>query len=101
MFVLTGPHSYSNAVSVAAIAQDYNFATVIGEPTADLATTYGAMETFSLNHTGIVVGYPKALIIRPNGDTRPAGVIPDVQLPLAANDEVALQQIVSYLQTVN
>ncbi|MDX1678057.1 S41 family peptidase [Arsukibacterium sp.] len=97
VFVLIGRHSYSNAVSVAAIAQDYNFATVIGQPTADLATTYGAMETFTLSHTGIVVGYPKALIIRPNGDAKPAGVTPDVLLDLPADNKAALQQLIDYI----
>lgn len=97
VLLLINRYSYSNAVSVAAIAQDYNFATVIGEPTADLATTYGAMENFTLQHTGIRVGYPKALIIRPNGDAKPAGVTPDVILPLAADDDAALQQVVDYI----
>ncbi len=101
VILLINRYSYSNAVSVAAIAQDYNFATVIGEPTTDLATTYAAMETFSLQHTGIVVGYPKALIIRPNGDTRAAGVTPDIQLPALAgkaDDDAVLQQVVDYLE---
>ncbi|KKO47758.1 hypothetical protein VT06_15410 [Arsukibacterium sp. MJ3] len=101
VFILIDRYSYSNAVSVAAIAQDYQFATVIGEPTADLATTYAAMETFTLLHTGLIVGYPKALIIRPNGNTQPAGVTPDIQLPFLAdaNDsQHSLFQIADYLK---
>jgi hypothetical protein len=39
----------------------------MGEQTGDMATTYGAMERFSLPESGIVVTYPKALIIRQNG----------------------------------
>lgn len=73
---LVNRHSYSNAVSVAAIVQDYGFGTVAGETTADFATTYGSMETFSLTHTGIQVGFPKALIVRPSGDTTLGPVIP-------------------------
>lgn len=84
VYVLINRYSYSNAVSVAAIAKDYGFATVIGEPTADLATTFGGMERFSLAHTDISVGYPKALIIRPNGDQTPGGVRPDIAIPLDA-----------------
>lgn len=100
VLLLINRYSYSNAVSVAAIAQDYHFASVIGEPTADLATTYGAMETFTLQHTGIVVGYPKALIIRPNGDTRAAGVVPDIQLSAENTDPATtLQQVVDYIKT--
>ncbi|WP_100643573.1 S41 family peptidase [Alteromonas facilis] len=77
VFVLVDRYSYSNAVSVAAIVQDYGFATVLGEETADLATTYGAMEHFTLTHTAFEVGFPKALIVRPNGDKKPSGVMPD------------------------
>ena len=80
VYVLIDRFSYSNAVSVAAIVKDYGFGTVLGEKTADLATTHGAMEHFTLPETGIVVGFPKALIVRPNGDTRPDGVSPDVPL---------------------
>jgi C-terminal processing protease CtpA/Prc len=80
VFLLIDRQSYSNAVSVAALVQDYKFGTVLGEETSDMATTYGAMEQFRLPNTGIMVGYPKAYIIRPNGDTRPRGVTPDVPI---------------------
>lgn len=95
VFVLINRFSYSNAVSVAAIAKDYGFATVIGEKTADLATTHGAMERFSLPHSDIEVGYPKALIIRPNGDTRPDGVTPDIWLNFDNKDSDVLTQTVA------
>jgi hypothetical protein len=62
VFVLIDRQSYSNAVSVAALVQDYKFGTILGEETSDMATTYGAMEQFTLPLTGVVVGYPKALI---------------------------------------
>ncbi|MEN7343112.1 MAG: S41 family peptidase [Pseudomonadota bacterium] len=77
VYVLVNRHSYSNAVNVAAIVKDYQFGTIVGEKTADFATTYGAMEQFVLPGTGIVVGFPKAHIIRPNGDRQPDGVTPD------------------------
>jgi hypothetical protein len=77
VYVLIDRYSYSNAVSVAAILQDYDAAIVLGEPTTDLATTYAAMEHFTLDQTGLRVGFPKALIVRPNGNRQPAGVTPD------------------------
>ena len=84
VYLLINRHSYSNTVTVAALAQDYGFARILGEETADLASTYGAMEQFTLPHTGIQVGFPKAHIIRPNGDDGARGVVPDVaiQTPL-------------------
>lgn len=78
VYVLVNRHSYSNTVTVAAMLQDGGFATVMGEETTDLATTYGAMEQFNLSHTGIQVGFPKAFIVRPSGDETIRGVVPDV-----------------------
>ena len=81
VYLLIDRHSYSNTASVAALCQDYGFATILGEETADLATTFGAMEQFELSRTGITVGYPKALILRPNGKQEPRGVVPDIAIP--------------------
>jgi hypothetical protein len=95
VFVLVNRRSYSNTVAVAALVQDYGFATVTGEETADLATTYGAMETFTLRHSGLEVGFPKAYIVRPSGDLAPRGVVPDVVIatPVVESiDDPVLQQ---------
>ena len=80
VFLLINRHSYSNTVQVAALCQDYRFATILGEETSDIATTYGAMEQFALSRTGIEVGFPKALIIRANGDRAARGVVPDIAI---------------------
>ena len=80
VWLLVNRRSYSNTVTVAALVQDFGFGKVMGEETSDLATTYGAMETFKLPVTGIVVGFPKAHIIRPNGDPKPRGVVPDIAI---------------------
>lgn len=80
VFVLIDRQSYSNAVAVAALVQDYKFGVILGEASSDMATTYGAMEQFTLAHTGLSVGYPKARIVRPNGDLRSRGVIPDIEI---------------------
>ena len=81
VYVLVDRHSYSNAVTFAAMVQDYGFGMIIGEETADLATTYGAMESFTLPNSGVSVGFPKAHIIRPNGDESVRGVLPDITIP--------------------
>jgi hypothetical protein len=80
VFALINRRSYSNTVAMAATLQDYGFATLLGEETSDLATTYGAMETFALPRTGLVVGYPKAFIVRPDGDRAARGVAPDIAI---------------------
>lgn len=99
VFMLIDRHSYSNAVSVAAIGQDYGFATVLGEPTADLANTYGAMEHFTLSRTGIRVGFPKARILRPSRDPGADAVEPDIAIeaPIAPSEDVMLQQAIELI----
>lgn len=89
VYALVNRHSFSNAVNVAAIIQDYGFGIVAGEQTADLATTYGSMERFTLPNTGFSVGFPKAHIIRPSGDPQPGGVTPDwvIASPLTPQPE--------------
>src|SRR4029079_10967524 len=77
VYLLMNRNSYSNCVAVAATVQDYGFGTVIGEETADLAATYGAMETFTLAQSGLDVGFPKAHIVRPNGNETARGAVPD------------------------
>jgi hypothetical protein len=97
VYVLVNRHSYSNAASAAALIQDYHFGTIIGEETSDLATTLGAMETFRLPRTGIEVGFPKSLIIRPNGSLDRRGVVPDlpIETPMqeGADDPVLKQAL--------
>lgn len=89
VYVLVNRHSYSNSVLVAATVQDFGFGTILGEETADLASTYGALEKFTLAGTGLEVSFPKARIRRPNGDAAARGVIPDVAIdtPLAATQD--------------
>ena len=98
VFVLIDRQSYSNAVAVAALVQDYHFGIIVGEATADMATTYGAMEQFALDHTGLKVGYPKARIVRPNGDLRSRGVTPDIaiRVPIVQSPrDAVLQQAIA------
>jgi len=77
VYVLIDRFSYSNAVTTAAIFQDYQFGILVGEATADVPTTYGAAHQFTLPNTKFTVMYPKALIVRPSGDASAQGVRPD------------------------
>lgn len=102
VYLLINRYSYSNTVTVAALSQDYHFATIIGEKTADLASTYGAMEQFKLPRSGIVVSYPKAHIIRPSGDPAARGVVPDIAIEtplLEQNEDPVLQKAMTIIKT--
>lgn len=83
VWLLVDRHSYSNAAVVAAMMQDQGIATILGEETADLPTTYGAVESFDLPHSGANIIYPKAHMVRPSGSELLRGVVPD--FPIAPN----------------
>lgn len=102
VFVLINRHSYSNTVSAASLIQDYGFGTIIGEETSDLATTYGAMESFALSRSGIVVGYPKARIVRPSGSLESRGVVPDIAIDtpvVETEDDIVLQRAMAVVRS--
>lgn len=102
VYALINRHSYSNTVTIAAILQDYRFATVLGEETSDLATTYGAMESFRLPRTGIEVGYPKAYIVRPSGNIAARGAVPDIAIPtpvVEGPDDAVLRRAVAIVRS--
>ena len=101
VYALVNRKSFSNAVSVGAIIQDYGFGQVIGEATTDMTTTYGAMEHFTLPHSGFRIGYPKALIIRPNGDEHAHPLSPDVRLAtpqVGDQGDVVLEAAVAHVE---
>jgi hypothetical protein len=80
IYVLIDRYSYSNATATAAMIQDYGFGKLVGEQTADIPTTFGSAQNFKLPNTQIIVTYPKALTIRPNGDMSSNGTIPDYKI---------------------
>ncbi len=102
VYVLVNRYSFSNAVTTAALLQDYDFGVIMGEQTVDMATTYGAMERFTLPETGIVVAYPKALIVRPSGNDKAHPVTPDVALPsprIRGATDVMLDAAMGYIES--
>ena len=97
--VLIDRFSFSNTASVAAIVQDYEFGVLVGEETSDTPSSCGAIHTFKLPNTKMGVVFPKGCMIRPSGDPRLRGVIPDYKVsddPFTKEDEIldaALQLI--------
>jgi hypothetical protein len=101
VYVLVDRYTFSNAVTAAALIQDYGFGVIMGEQTVDMATTYGAMERFTLPNTGIVVTYPKALVVRPSGKESTHPLSPDIPLPsprIRGATDVMLEAAIGYIQ---
>lgn len=102
VYALINRNSYSQAVNVAASIQDYGIGILVGEPTADYATTYGSVETFTLPETGFVVNFPKAHIIRPSGDRVPGGVVPDILVAreiVEGDEDAALEAVLELIRS--
>ena len=100
--VLVNRHSYSNAASVAAVIQDYDFGEIWGEETADVPTTYASVMAFDLPVTGFTVTFPKSRIVRPSGDERLVGVVPDRPLPrepIGVAEDVVLAQALQSIRS--
>ncbi|MDZ4371791.1 MAG: S41 family peptidase [Phenylobacterium sp.] len=101
VYVLVNRHSYSNAASVAALIQDYDFGEIVGEETADTPTTYASVLSFDLP-SGVTVTYPKSRIVRPNGDERLTGVRPDMPLerePIATATDQVLERTLALVRS--
>jgi C-terminal processing protease CtpA/Prc len=77
VYVLINRHSYSQTTATAAQIQDYHFGTIIGEKTAELATSYCSIHQFELPNSSLLPCYPKAFTVRPNGNPQFEGVTPD------------------------
>lgn len=80
VYVLINRYDFSQAVNAAAVVQDYKFGILIGEQTADHSSLFGSSHTFTLPNTELTVQYPKAFIVRPNGDEKAEGVVPDYKI---------------------
>lgn len=91
VYVLINRYDFSQAVLTAAMIQDYKMGILIGEQTADNSSLFGSAHTFNLPNTGLQVMYPKAFVVRPNGDEDAKGVIPDYHVEenlFNDNDEI-------------
>jgi hypothetical protein len=94
IYVLTNRQTYSMAAVTAALIQDYKLGKIVGEETGDPPTLYASQFSYTLPKTGIVVKVPKGYIVRPNGDKKIAGVMPDINITdhlLDNEDEILLQ----------
>jgi hypothetical protein len=78
VYVLVNRQTYSMAAVAAALVQDYQFATIVGEETGDLPTLYASQFSYFLPATGVQVKVPKGYIVRPNKSKSLQGVQPDI-----------------------
>ncbi len=80
VYVLVNRQSHSQTTVTAAQIQDYGFATIVGEETGEYPSLYASIFQFKLPNTQIPVNVSKGKIVRVNGSTVEAGVIPDIYI---------------------
>ena len=108
VWVLVGAQTYSAAVGVAAIAQDYKLGTVVGEETGGIPNTYGnpmpQILTGVLDEKLITFYYfvPHIKKIRPSGNDsmKLRGVIPDIEIEpnILFNDDKQLETLIEIIR---
>lgn len=78
VYVLVNRQTYSMAAVVAALLQDLDFATVVGEESGDYPTLHAAQFSYPLPNTGVIVKVPKGYMVRAGGGETAEGVQPDI-----------------------
>ena len=90
--VLIGPNTFSSANMTANAIQDYNLATLIGEPTGEPANDYGELYEGFLPNTKIRFVTSSKMFVRANGDPADKNpVLPHITValdPLSNKDDV-------------
>lgn len=92
VFVLIGAHTFSSANMLANTIQDYNLATLAGEPSGEPANDYGELIVLKLPNTGFTFSTSTKHFIRANGNIKdPNPVLPTYKIaddPSTPQDEV-------------
>ncbi|WNB18439.1 S41 family peptidase [Marivirga arenosa] len=94
VYLLVNRQSHSQSTVAAAQIQDYGWATIVGEETAEYPTLYASIFPFTLPNTGITVNISKGKIVRVNGSEKHEGVMPDIRIKdylLDEHDEILLE----------
>lgn len=87
VYVLTDSFSASAAVDVAAILHDNNLATLVGEPTGGMATSFGDYLEFSTSNLDLPFRISHKRFVRPDPSRDPADTLmPDIPLPVTVKD---------------
>jgi len=90
--VLIGACTFSSANMTANTIQDFQLATLIGEPTGEPANDYGEVLYFETPHGKVPCGSSSKMFVRANGDVRDKNpVLPDIlvrQDPDSKEDQV-------------
>ena len=97
VYVLVNRQSYSQSTVTASQIQDYGFAKIVGEETAEHPNLFASIFSYKLPNTGLIVDVPKGKIERVSGIDDGRGVVPDILIKdhlLDDKDEILEELIV-------
>jgi hypothetical protein len=77
VYVAIGPGTYSSAVVMATVFQDFGFGEIIGAGNSVRANQSGGTRRTTLTHSGLIVVTPRFVLTRPSGARRPEWLAPD------------------------
>ena len=77
VYVAVGPGTYSSAVVMATVFQDFGFGKVIGSGNSVRASQSGGTRRTTLTNTGLIVVTPRFVLKRPSAATQPEFLTPD------------------------
>ena len=77
-YLFIGNMTYSSSIHFAITAQDYELATLVGQPSGGRAGTTGNITDIILDGTGLDAFAPVILFSRPKGDANSSPVQPDI-----------------------
>ena len=81
VYVAVGPGTYSSAVVMATVIQDFGFGKVIGTAGSVRANSSGGTRRTTLTHSGLIVAAPRFVLSRPSGAKQPEWLTPDIPYP--------------------
>lgn len=80
-YVLTGKATYSSSILFVNVMQYFGFGTIAGEGNLARAVQTGGTRDTYLPNTGLDVGWPRFILYRPSGESKPEFVEPDIVVP--------------------
>ncbi|WP_444911232.1 S41 family peptidase [Microbulbifer sp. PAAF003] len=100
VYILISPVTYSAAIVFSSAAQDHRFATLIGQKTEGYSNQTAQGNLFNLPHSQLRAYITTRKLVRPNGDNKVSGVIPDIPVTpnaeaIAAGYDLAINKVLS------
>jgi len=93
VYVVVGPGTYSSAVVMSTVFQDFGFGKVVGSGGSVRASQSGGTRRTTLTNTGLIVVTPRFVLRRPSGMKGPELLAPDVAFADSASIDAIAKRL--------